>query len=291
MKPEHEHLTGGGSTTEPAKSRGRRSTSSGSSRALLELVSVGVNPERECRTSASLNTGELVVRRERRADALILWLTGELDQATSALLERELDAEQAGRPMRLVIDLTGLKSIDPSGLDTLAQARQRACQNGQPLSIRQGPRVVQPLLELTSKRPAEFSVGVSSAVANNERYYFALAMARADVDHQRPKVVDPGASPTGSPDQAAAASGARPLSPERRSRRATPRVVGPTSTTTSVPASLRVTARSGSRPYGCGQLIELRHDREVTVIGVVLDQEDVVRGSHDPVSVGGSSVK
>ena len=162
MQPEHEHLTGGGSTTEPAKSRGRRYTSSGSSRAPLELVSVEVNPERERRTSAPLNTGELAVRSERRADAVILWLSGELDQATSALLERELDAEQAKRPMRLVIDLTGLEFIDPSGLDTLAQAHLRACQNGQPLSITQGPRVVRPLLEPDQQRPTEFSAGASS---------------------------------------------------------------------------------------------------------------------------------
>ena len=58
--------------------------------------------------------GEFVVSRERRADALILSLSGELDLATSALLERELDAAQATRPMRLVIDLTGLEFIDSS---------------------------------------------------------------------------------------------------------------------------------------------------------------------------------
>jgi anti-anti-sigma factor len=158
MQPEHEHLTEGGSTTEAANARGRRYTSSGSLRARIELVSVEVSPERESRTSGSLNTGELVVRRERRADGLILWLSGELDQATSALLERELDAEQAGRPVRLVIDLTGLELIDPSGLDALAQAHRRAFQNGQPLSIRQGPRVVQLPARADQQRPTEFSV-------------------------------------------------------------------------------------------------------------------------------------
>jgi anti-sigma B factor antagonist len=93
--------------------------------------------------------GELVVSSERRADVLILSLRGELDLATSALLERELDAAEAARPARLVVDLSGLEFIDSSGLNALVRARERASQNGHQLSLRQGPRVVERLFELT----------------------------------------------------------------------------------------------------------------------------------------------
>jgi anti-anti-sigma factor len=92
--------------------------------------------------------GGLAVRRERRADMLVLWLSGTLDRATSGLLDREFDA-QAGRVTRLVIDLTGLEFMDSCGLDTLVRAHRRASENDQRLSIRQGPRVAQRLLELT----------------------------------------------------------------------------------------------------------------------------------------------
>jgi stage II sporulation protein AA (anti-sigma F factor antagonist) len=94
--------------------------------------------------------GELVVSRERRADMVILSLSGELDLATSALLERELDAAEAARPMRLVVDLAGLEFIDSSGLNTLVQAHERASENGHQLFLRQGPRPVRRLFELTN---------------------------------------------------------------------------------------------------------------------------------------------
>jgi anti-sigma B factor antagonist len=94
--------------------------------------------------------GELVVSRERRADMVVLSLSGELDLATSALLERELDAAEAARPMRLVVDLAGLEFIDSSGLNTLVQAHERASENGHQLLLRQGPRPVRRLFELTN---------------------------------------------------------------------------------------------------------------------------------------------
>jgi anti-anti-sigma factor len=155
--------------------------------------------------------GELVVRRERRADALILWLGGELDRATSALLERELYAAQADGPVRLILDLSGLAFIDSSALVALVQAHQRACENGHQLSFAQGPRAVEHPLEPTnSVQQCPRSTSRRTA-ANNEDYYFALAMACADVDHQHPQSDRPRGTPDRSPDPAAAASGA-PLS-------------------------------------------------------------------------------
>jgi hypothetical protein len=71
---------------------------------------IATRPRGEPRHEAA--EGEFVVGTERRPDTVILSLSGELDLAASALLERELDAAEAARPMRLVVDLTGLEFID-----------------------------------------------------------------------------------------------------------------------------------------------------------------------------------
>jgi anti-sigma B factor antagonist len=93
--------------------------------------------------------GELAVRRQRGADMLILSLSGELDIATSDLLDRELHAAEATGPQRVVVDLAGLQFIDSIGLRTLVRAHERATGNGHQLSLRQAPRAVKRLLELT----------------------------------------------------------------------------------------------------------------------------------------------
>jgi anti-anti-sigma factor len=84
--------------------------------------------------------GELTVRRERRGDAVVLWLAGTLDQATSALLERELDA-LATHSQRLLLDVTGLESVDTYGLDTLSWARRQARASEAQFSIERTPGV------------------------------------------------------------------------------------------------------------------------------------------------------
>jgi anti-sigma B factor antagonist len=93
--------------------------------------------------------GELVVSRERGADVLILSVSGELDIATSDLLARELHAAVATGPQRVVVDLAGLEFIDSIGLRTLVQAHESASGNGRHLTLRQAPRVVRRLLELS----------------------------------------------------------------------------------------------------------------------------------------------
>lgn len=159
--------------------------------------------------------GEFVVRRERQADTWILWLGGTLDRATSALLNREIDMP-AGRPTRLIIDLTGLEFIDSRGLTTLVHIQTRASASGERLSFRHGPHVAQQPVGLTRKvQPQPLRADVS-----DEDSYFALAMACADVDRPRPGD-RPGGTLTRSPTPAAGASDAPP-SFGRRSRRATP---------------------------------------------------------------------
>jgi anti-sigma B factor antagonist len=91
----------------------------------------------------------LAIARERRADVVILSLSGELDIATSALFDRELHAAEAAHPARVVIDLAGLELIDSRGLRALVQARARANSGDHQLSLTQAPQAVQRLLEMT----------------------------------------------------------------------------------------------------------------------------------------------
>jgi anti-sigma B factor antagonist len=213
MSLEHEHPSERHRAAGPAKSRGQRPRS-GASRRTLTLVSVENTPP-DCLNDDTGGTsdrtrpapaGELAIRRERRADEVILWLTGKLDRATSALLERELDAH-AHSSGRLEVDLTGLEFIDSSGLETLARAHQRARKNGHELST-EGSRVISRLLQLSNTAPPRPGSITDPRAANNELYYFALAMACADVDHQRPL----GDRSRGTPDR----------SPTRQQARAAP---------------------------------------------------------------------
>jgi anti-anti-sigma factor len=87
-------------------------------------------------------------RTERRGDVLVLWLTGALDKATAALLDREFDV-QAGHATHVVLDLTGLEFIDSSGLETLVGTLRRASENHQRLSFRKGPHAGRLPRELT----------------------------------------------------------------------------------------------------------------------------------------------
>jgi anti-anti-sigma factor len=80
----------------------------------------------------------LTIRTEHLADVLVIWLSGALDKATSVLLDREFD-EQAGHATHVVVDVTGVKLIDFSGLATLVRTQRRAWENNQRTSFRHGP--------------------------------------------------------------------------------------------------------------------------------------------------------
>lgn len=164
--------------------------SCGSSRSLSEVIGVEVQPVRTHRESGKssalggwglMAAGELAIRREQCADGVIWWLVGELDRATSALLEQELDAIPADARRR-VVDLTGLVFIDSWGVSCLVEAQLRARGDGRPLSFR--PDIRQRTSELTNGNQPRSRVVTRGAAKSNEDYYFALAMACAIVDHR-----------------------------------------------------------------------------------------------------------
>ena len=129
--------------------------------------------------------GELVLRREHRRDVVIIWLSGALDRVTAALLDRELDAPPTGTT-RVIIDMTGLRMIDPAGLDRLRRIHRRASGRGDRLSFRRGLHLAQRPHALTRTAGLRPRWASRPADVTDEDPYFALALACADVDHPRP---------------------------------------------------------------------------------------------------------
>jgi anti-anti-sigma factor len=106
---------------------------------------LGREPERPAVAALTVRTEH---RAERREDVSVIWLSGALDKATSAQLDREFDA-QASHATHVVLDLTGLEFIDSSGLEMLVRTHRRARENDQRTSFRQGPHAGRLPLELT----------------------------------------------------------------------------------------------------------------------------------------------
>jgi anti-sigma B factor antagonist len=77
----------------------------------------------------------------------VLKLSGELDVASSGLLEQAV--EEVSDYDRLVIDLSELEFMDSTGLSVLVAAHQQSVAAGREFCVVQGPAQVQRLLALT----------------------------------------------------------------------------------------------------------------------------------------------
>jgi hypothetical protein len=155
------------------------------------------------------------------------------------VLDDDVDA-QAQHARRVIVDLTGLAFIDSYGLTTLERILRRTRERDQPLCFRRGPHVGQRPSELTHDAQLRFRAAVSRRNGpSDDDYLFALAMACADVDHQRPSDRSRVAQ-RGYPGQAAGASDA---SPPPRVARAAPR------TRSRAPASPRSGLPTAASPH------------------------------------------
>jgi anti-anti-sigma factor len=190
MDAKHHRVPVDESAAGDAMPRGVRNTLSRPSR--LPLEPERPRPNREHPTSEDdtvagrrqpVVAGQLSVRWEHQDGVLIMWLSGELDQATVTLLDRELDTQAIGM-MQLVVDLTELEFIDSPGLDALVGIQWGASKRGDRLSFRHGRRVAQRPVELTrTVRLRSRWAARMAGVSDEEDPYFALAMACVSVDH------------------------------------------------------------------------------------------------------------
>ena len=94
--------------------------------------------------------GQLAVESSVEGETTVVRLSGELDLASTPILERELGAVESTGAKRIVIDLAGVGFMDSTGLQALLRARERAtAAEGVQLALRRGPHQVQRVFELT----------------------------------------------------------------------------------------------------------------------------------------------
>lgn len=88
------------------------------------------------------------VRRDERATVLVV--SGELDLASSPMLEGELEhAFEAVNTQLVILDLERLEFMDSTGLSVLVKAHQQAQETGRRFGLVRGRPQVQRLLSLT----------------------------------------------------------------------------------------------------------------------------------------------
>ena len=98
------------------------------------------------------STDVTLLRVHRSDDGRIvrLMLSGELDMATAASLELELQTAEAGQPPVLVLDLEHLEFMGVSGLRSILDAARRARRDGRTFVVTNPVPHISRLFELTA---------------------------------------------------------------------------------------------------------------------------------------------
>jgi anti-sigma B factor antagonist len=91
------------------------------------------------------------VRVEVHSDdrATVIAVSGELDLASSPVLERELERVNVSDTELVILDLRELEFMDSTGLSVVVKANQHAQDAGKRFGLVKGGRQVQRLLSLT----------------------------------------------------------------------------------------------------------------------------------------------
>lgn len=93
--------------------------------------------------------GELALSSVREGPVHTILLFGELDLATVAAIERELECVEASDASSIVVDLSGLTFMDSTAVRLLLTAHARSLADSNRLTLRRGPAAVQRVLELS----------------------------------------------------------------------------------------------------------------------------------------------
>lgn len=96
---------------------------------------------RRARAQQLIGVGALNMSSERNGDVHTLRLSGELDLATSELVEAELTRVEASGPRTIVLDLSDVAFINSSGVHLLLDAERRARRRSVPTLLRASPPV------------------------------------------------------------------------------------------------------------------------------------------------------
>lgn len=108
-------------------------------------------PARACADQYARASVQSHFRVEVRAEnhATVISVSGELDLASSPVLEEELDRVADSHTEVVIVDLRELEFMDSTGLSVLVRAHQRAEEQGRRLGLVNGSQQVQRLLTLT----------------------------------------------------------------------------------------------------------------------------------------------
>jgi anti-anti-sigma factor len=101
------------------------------------------------RAEMLIDLGTLSMRSEREGDVHTLRLFGELDLATAADVQRELEHVEATDAESIVLDLSELTFMDSTGVRLLVTAHARARADSNRLTLLRGGRAVQRILQLS----------------------------------------------------------------------------------------------------------------------------------------------
>ncbi|MBL8756818.1 MAG: STAS domain-containing protein [Phycisphaerae bacterium] len=71
-------------------------------------------------------SGDLQVTSRSEGDAIVVVPVGDIDLAGSPTLREELKRVSAGRPAKMIVDLSAVSYMDSSGVATLVEALQTA---------------------------------------------------------------------------------------------------------------------------------------------------------------------
>ena len=95
------------------------------------------------------NEAQLSISSERHGRVVHLYLTGDLDMATTPVLEEWLSDAEANENSAIVVDLEHVTFLDTSGLHSFIRASQRASRTGRDFSIARPTPVVRRILGVT----------------------------------------------------------------------------------------------------------------------------------------------
>ena len=98
---------------------------------------------------ADLSRTGFHVAGERVDGTVVLHLHGELDMATTPVLDQALTSALSNGPTDLVVDLSCLSFMDSTGISMLLSAVQRADEAGKGFRVRSPNRPVRKALRLT----------------------------------------------------------------------------------------------------------------------------------------------
>jgi anti-anti-sigma factor len=103
----------------------------------------------DTRVHSAVAAGQFTVSSDRRGDACVVAVTGELDLSNVDAVAETLQAAEATAATQIVLDFSSLNFIDSTGVQLVIGAMRRAAAHGRQLNLRRGPPQVQRIFEIS----------------------------------------------------------------------------------------------------------------------------------------------